>query len=74
MLRKKMFFGLMIVIGLGLIGLALLALQARQQPRLRIMEPTFDMGVVPLGQVGHYQVRLSNEGSAPLQIRQIKPG
>ena len=72
-MRNKLILGAGFVALLALIT-TLVLLWPAGQPQLHIAEAAFEMGTVPSGQVGRYQVVLTNTGSAPLLIQQIKPG
>ncbi len=61
---------------LGILGVIVVLLMPRepQKPQLVVVEPTFNMGTVPLGQVGHYKVQLTNAGNATLEINGLSVG
>jgi hypothetical protein len=73
MRRTAVILGVMGWLALGLFT-GIVVAQSSERPQLRVAEPTFDMGTVPLGTLGQYRVALSNTGTAPLTIKGVKPG
>jgi hypothetical protein len=43
-------------------------------PIIEIENPTFDFQEIPQGEVVKHDFRIFNRGSAPLEIKSVKPG
>jgi hypothetical protein len=44
------------------------------QPDIHVDMPTYDFNQVPQGEVVKHDFRVLNQGNAPLEIKNVKPG
>ena len=43
-------------------------------PVIEIVEPVYDFGEVPRGELVKHDYKVLNKGTAPLKIKRVKPG
>ncbi len=43
-------------------------------PVIEIVEPVYDFGEVPRGDIVKHDYKVLNKGTAPLEIKSVKPG
>jgi hypothetical protein len=66
--------GCLVMVMMVLAGITQAAEENKAAPAIEIKDPTYDFQQIAQGKVVKHEFRVFNRGSAPLEIKSVKPG
>lgn len=71
---RAILLGCLVMVMMVLAGITQAAEENEAVPVIEIKNPTYDFQQIPQGEVVKHDFRVFNRGTAPLEIKSVKPG